>query len=93
MIPTKILLLNARSLRGKINEIQVLFSECDILCITETHLDSSYKNDMILDSSHKHIYRVDRDCHGGEVSLALSPNLSQEQYFLKIFFSNGGCLC
>jgi len=84
MVPTKILLLNARSVRGKINSIQVISSKCDILCITKTHLDPSYKNDMILDSSHKHIYRVDRDRHGGGVLLALSPNLSQEQ----IFFEN-----
>lgn len=83
MTSLKILLLNARSVRGKLNEIQVLSAEYDIICITETHLDPSFHNEMILGSSQKTIYRSDRDCHGGGVLLALATCLPQEQVILK----------
>jgi len=41
---------------------------------------------MILDSSHRHIYRVDQDCHGGGVLLALLLNLFLEQIFCENSF-------
>lgn len=87
------MLLNARSVRGKLNDIQVLSSEYDILCITETHLDPSFNNEMILSSSQKIIYRHDRDCHGGGVLLALTASLPQEQVFFKRSFLPVEAVC
>ena len=70
-------------MKGKLNEIEVLASEYDILCITETHIDSSFNNEMILSSSQKCIYRCDRDCHGGGVMIALSPCINHHQIHLE----------
>ena len=61
----KIFLANARFAKGKVNELKVLSTQCDIMCLTETHLDSSIHNSAILKANDKIIHRNDRNIHGG----------------------------
>lgn len=74
----KMVLGNIRSIKGKLNEVQVLSFQHDILCLTETHIDSTFTNDELIDSSNKTIYRNDRNIHGGGVLIAVKPSMSQQ---------------
>lgn len=71
----KALLLNARSIKGKLTELQALSFDYDLICITETHLDPSFPNSLIFDSTDKVIYRVDRNLNGGGVLIALNAEI------------------
>lgn len=60
----KMVLANTRSIKGKMNELQVLSYQYNILCLTETHIDNTFTNNEILQPSNKAIYRNDRNIHG-----------------------------
>ena len=47
----------------------------DILCLTETHLDSSIDDNLILFHTDKQIYRQDRNLHGGGVLVAVNSEI------------------
>ena len=51
--------VNTRSLFGKLRQIEMLYSEIDVLCCTETWLDNRYSNNMVT-LPRKTIYRTDR---------------------------------
>ena len=70
MNQVSLLLSNARSVKGKISELQALSPFHNIICITETHLDSSYYSGLLFPSG-KVVYRKDRDVHGGGVLIAI----------------------
>ena len=70
-------LANARSVKGKISEIETLSSMCDILCLTETHIDSSINSNEILGDG-KSIYRKDRNLYGGGVLVAIKNDIPHE---------------
>jgi len=58
---------NIRSIRNKINFIINNFLENDLLCFTETHLDSLVPNDdIVLSGKYDDPYRKDRTNHGVE---------------------------
>lgn len=80
----KIFLANARSVKGKVNELKVLSTQCDIMCLTETHLDSSIHNSTILEANDKIIHRNDRNIHGGGVIIALQTEIVHERVFVDL---------
>ena len=51
--------VNTRSIYGKLNQIDILYNDVDILCCTETWLDNRYSNDMV-SLPGKFIFRADR---------------------------------
>ena len=67
----KILSLNVRSLYPHLNELYVRFKDYDILCFSETWLNSNYKDEMISMESFD-IFRLDRE-KGGIVNKAGKP--------------------
>ena len=71
-------LANARSIKGKSTELQILSCQYYILCLTETHIDSTFVNNEILFSSDKALYRRDRNVHGGGVLIAIAPSVSHQ---------------
>jgi hypothetical protein len=71
--PTKegeltIFYLNTRSMRHKLDYIESICNEADIICLTETHLDQNITNDGILIEGYcKDPFRKDRSNSGGGV--------------------------
>ena len=51
--------VNVRSLFSKLNQLEVLFHDVDILCCTETWLDNRF-NDEMLKLANMKIFRMDR---------------------------------
>ena len=65
-----ILHLNIRSIRNKLEYIFDNFSDFDILCFTETHLDNQVTDNLLLsECSDFRIYRKDITSHSGGVSI------------------------
>lgn len=57
------------NIRHKIQSLETFVSDFDILCFTETHLDSNAcDNDILLDG-YDTIFRRDRNSHGGGIFL------------------------
>ena len=71
--------LNARSLRGKVAEIESLAVDYDIICITETHLDNNFFNSQLFMSQDKVIYRRDRNLYGGGVLVAIKASIPHRE--------------
>ena len=65
---------NTRSLKGKTEELTTETYDFDIVCLTETHIDSSIYSHQIFDYNNKNIYRKDRNLHGGGVLIAISDS-------------------
>ena len=57
-LTTLVLLSNVLSVKGKLSEIQVLFSQFNIICLTETHLDSLVPDTMLFDAADKQVLGV-----------------------------------
>ena len=71
-----ILYFNARSLIPKFDELCLLVEthQLDIVCIVETWLDHNISdNEIHLPGFH--LYRLDRNCHGGGVLMYAQHNL------------------
>ena len=67
-----ILHLNIRSIRKKLDFILDHFSDFNILCFTETHLDANVSTDMLsLSNCYCKPYRKDSTNHGGGVNSSL----------------------
>ena len=68
--------LNARSMRHKLDYIDSVCNEADIICLTETHLDASVTNDDIfIEGYEKNPFRKDRNSSGGGVIVYVSDIL------------------
>ena len=71
-----ILHLNIRSIRNKLDFILDNFSEFNILCFSETHLDNNVLTEMLfLSNLYSAPYRKDRTNHGGGVLAYLNSSL------------------
>ena len=71
-----ILHLNVRSFRTKLDLILDNFSDFNILCFTETHLDANVSTDMLsLSNCYCTPYRKDRTNHGGDVMAYINWSL------------------
>ena len=62
----KLVHLNCRSIYNKLDQIILLYRECDIICISETWLNSKF-TDQILQFPGKKLYRFDRTHNTGNV--------------------------
>ena len=71
-----VLYFNARSVKNKIPEVQVrvIQEDYNIVAITESWLDDSYLDCEIFPSNY-HVFRNDRNSHGGGVLLAVKDVL------------------
>ena len=72
----KIMHLNIRSIRRKIDFLESFTDDVDILCLTETHLDPSIKDCDISITNFQQIHRKDRNSFGGGVIVYSSINLN-----------------
>ena len=71
-----ILHLNTRSIRNKLDFILDNFSDFNILCFTETHLDANVSTDMLsLSNCYSTLHRKDRTNHGGGVMAYINLSL------------------
>ena len=70
---------NTRSLKGKTEELSSETHDYEIVCLTETHIDSSIPDHQIFDYNNKIIYRNDRNIHGGGVLIAINNDLVSSQ--------------
>ena len=69
-----------RRIRNKVNYIKDIFLEFNVLCFTETHLDSNVStNDVLLIQNYDSLYRKDRTNHGGGILVYLDSNLVHER--------------
>ena len=69
--------LNIRSLRNKMDELQLF---CDgnkphVLSLNETWLDDSFSDSELCLPGYQ-LFRKDRDCHGGGIAVYVAENLS-----------------
>ena len=80
----KVALANIRSLRGKIDEVEVLSTQYDVICLTETQIDSSISNGEILDCKVKTIHRKDRKLGGGGVLIAVDTKVTHTRVELNL---------
>ena len=72
----KILHLNIRSIRNKIDYLSDIASDYDIVCITETHLDENVQTcDLLLEGFQSNIIRRDRTAHGGGIVVYIAEHL------------------
>lgn len=67
--------LNIRSIRNKIDLFLNLVTDFDILCFTETHLDTNISNDNIAIEGFNTVFRKDRNAYGGGVIIYASDSL------------------
>ena len=74
--------INCRSIFRKLDQIELLYKECDIICCSETWLNPKIPNE-ILNINGKRIYRLDREgkninvkIRGGGVCVYLDNKLS-----------------
>lgn len=70
-----ILHLNVRSIRNKIENLLYLVSDIDILCFTESHLDTNVLDKDITIAGFNTIVRKDRNSFGGGVVIYVSDCL------------------
>ncbi|KAK6171783.1 hypothetical protein SNE40_018213 [Patella caerulea] len=66
---------NVCSLLPKLDIIEAEFSDHDIICITESHLDNTIKDSEILLPGYRSPIRLDRNRHGGGVVVYIKNNL------------------
>ena len=61
--------LNIKSIRNKIDFIKDTFIDFNILCFTETHLDTNIQTELLNLPNYSEPYRKDRTCHGGGIMI------------------------
>ena len=73
---TSVVHLNVRSIRNKLEFLFEEFSDHDILCFTETHLDDNVSNNYLLsECSNFTLYRRNFSPHSGGVAIFVSNRL------------------
>ena len=86
----KIVHLNCRSLYAKLTQIELLFANTDVLCLTETWLHEHYSDDIV-SMQGKKLYRWDRSngrpngvnkARGGGLACYLDDSLSSSSQLL-----------
>ena len=75
----KFILANTRSVKGKTAELQSLTIDYNIICLTETHIDSTIPNQSIIEDTNKTIFRKDRNLYGGGVLIAVDSSLNPSE--------------
>jgi hypothetical protein len=65
----KIMHNNVCSLLPKLDLIEHEFQDYDVICISESHLDKSIDNDKIKLKSFQNPVRLDRNRHGGGMTI------------------------
>jgi exonuclease III len=73
-----ILHLNIRSIRNKTEYIDAHFSDFDILCFTETHLDGSVDNNSINLEHYNKPYRKDVSAHSSGILIYTNTSISSK---------------
>ena len=63
-------LANVRSAKGKSIELTALTTDYNIICLTETHVDSTIDNRNLIETPGLDFFRQDRNLHGGGVLIA-----------------------
>ena len=67
---------NIRSVRNKLDFIRDYFSDFNVLCFTESHLNQDVStNDILISQSFDTPYRKDRTNHGGGILVYLNKNI------------------
>ena len=66
---------NARSVRNKLEYLEDIANEYDVLCITETHLDENITFCDLLIENYAQPFRKDRNCMGGGILVYCNENL------------------
>ena len=59
----------------KLDLIEHEFLDCDVICISESHLDKSIDNDKIKLKGFQNPVRLDRNRHGEGVNIYVKKNL------------------
>ena len=67
--------LNIRSVRNKLDYIEDIAGEYDIICLTETHLDDQIPTDDLLIAGFHEPFRLDRNFAGGGVLVYINDLL------------------
>ncbi|VDI36390.1 Hypothetical predicted protein [Mytilus galloprovincialis] len=92
-------------MRNKVDYVENISNEADVICLTETHLDENIKNeDILIEGYNRDPYRKDRNSSGGGIIIYISkfiqakprPDLDfdNEALWLEITFpSNKLLLC
>lgn len=70
-------------MKGKILELQALSASYNIICITETHIDTDFYDSQLFQSKDKNIYRKDRNKSGGGVLIAVDAEIPQTSIILE----------
>ncbi len=71
----KLFSANCRSAKGKTHDISSLTLGYNIICLTETHIDSTVNNRTLIDRGDLIFYRKDRNINGGGVLIAINEQL------------------
>lgn len=71
--------LNIRSVRNKINVLDNFTNDVDILCLTETHLDSSIPDYNLNSDTFSNIFRKNRNAFGGGAIIYYKRELSSKR--------------
>lgn len=67
--------LNIRSIRNKLDSLLSLVSDFDILCFTESHLNSSIPDRNVFIDGFNTIFRKDKNSFGGGIIVYISNSL------------------
>lgn len=69
---------NCRFVKGKSLELSSLTIDYDIICLTETHIDSNICSRTLINRDDLVFYRKDRNLNGGGVLIAVNNLLQPE---------------
>jgi len=73
--------LNVRSVRNKLEYIEDVAGEYDVICLTETHLDEQVSADNLLLPGFHSPFRLDRNFSGGGVLVYVNDQLETNRIF------------
>ena len=75
-----VLHLNIRSIRNKMDYLRDNFTDFEVACFSETHLDMAISSDALsISNSFSNLYRKDRNMHGGGLLMYINTNLAHRR--------------
>ena len=75
-----VLHLNIRSIRNKIDFLIDNFTDFEVACFSETHLDMTISSEALsISNSFSNPYRKDRNMHGGGLLMYINSNLAHRR--------------
>ena len=75
-----VLHLNIRSIRNKIDYLKDNFTDFEVACFSETHLDMAISSEVLpISNSFSNPYRKDRNMHGGGLLMYINTNLAHRR--------------